>query len=66
MTKTEQIRERLKRAAIGAYLAEDCAYLLAENARLREAVEDFVAKVDRGDARSVDSYAKFKAALGEQ
>jgi len=30
---------------------------------LVEAAEDFVAKVERGEARSVDSYAKFKAAL---
>ena len=30
---------------------------------LLEAAKDFVAKVGRGDARSTDSYAKFKAAI---
>ena len=38
--------------------------LEAENKRLREAAEDFIHKVDTGQARSVDSYNKFKKALG--
>jgi hypothetical protein len=37
--------------------------LRVQNAALRAAAEDFIAKVDSGRARSVDSYAKFKAAL---
>jgi hypothetical protein len=37
--------------------------LRAENARLRKASQDFIDKVDRGEARSKDSYAAFKAAL---
>ena len=34
-----------------------------ERAELRQAAEEFVAKVDRGEARSVRSYAAFKHAL---
>lgn len=35
----------------------------AEIAALREAAQDFVDKVERGEARSVRSYRKFKKAL---
>lgn len=47
-------------------LAEDVRALVAEVRALRpveKAAEDFVAKVDSGRARSVDSYGKFAAAL---
>jgi hypothetical protein len=40
--------------------------LMRERDALRKAAQDFVDKVDRGEARSRQSYDAFKAALGEK
>lgn len=49
--------------------SQDIAIALAalqeDHAELAEAARDFIRKVDTGRARSVDSYNKFKKALGE-
>ena len=46
-------------------LYNDYAKLEAENKALKEAMQEFVDKVDRGQARSVKTYARFKELLDD-
>lgn len=44
---------------------ENAAYAIAAIPDLLEAAKEFVAKVERGEARSKQSYAAFKAAIAK-
>ncbi len=57
------IKESRANAAFIVEAVNAHARLLASNEEMREICADFIAKCDRGESRSVRTYARMKAAL---